>query len=57
MKIKLLMDQRVLFAKGSEIEVTEGEAVRLLSLGFAQKVEEAKEADKEKVEKPKAKKR
>lgn len=42
MKIKLLMDQRVIFAKGSEIEVEEGEAKRLLSLGFAEKVAEKK---------------
>lgn len=47
MKIKLLMDQRVIFAKGSEIEVEEGEAKRLLSLGFAEKVAEKKAVVKE----------
>lgn len=49
MKIKLLMDQRVIFAKGSEIEVDEREAERLLSLGFAEKLEEVK-AEEVKVE-------
>jgi len=47
MKIKLLMDQRVIFAKGSEIEVDEREAERLLSLGFAEKVAEKKAVVKE----------
>jgi hypothetical protein len=47
MKIKLLMDQRVIFAKGSEIEVDEREAARLLSLGFAEKVAEKKAVAKE----------
>jgi hypothetical protein len=57
MKIKLLMDQRVIFAKGSEIEVDEREAERLLSLGFAEKVAEKKEVIQEtKAEKPKKKK-
>jgi hypothetical protein len=49
MKIKLLMDQRVIFAKGSVIEVDEREAERLLSLGFAEKLEEVK-AEEVKVE-------
>ncbi len=58
MKIRMLMDNRVFFAKGSEVEVTEGEAARLLSLGFAEKVgesvkEETKEA--EATEEPKEK--
>jgi hypothetical protein len=57
MKIKLLMDQRVIFAKGSEIEVDAREAERLLSLGFAEKVAEKKEVIQEtKAEKPKKKK-
>ena len=57
MKIKLLMDQRVIFAKGSEIEVDEREAERLLALGFAEKVVEKKEVIQEtKAEKPKKKK-
>jgi hypothetical protein len=57
MKIKLLMDQRVIFAKGSEIEVDEREAERLLSLGFAEKVVGKKEVIQEtKAEKPKKKK-
>ena len=47
MKIKLLMDQRVIFAKGSEIEVDEREAERLLSLGFAEKVAGEKAVVKE----------
>lgn len=47
MKIKLLMDQRVIFAKGSEIEVDEREAERLLSLGFAEKVADKKAVVKE----------
>lgn len=53
MKIRMLMDNRVFFAKGSEVEVTEGEAKRLLSLGFAAKVEEAVKAEEpEKTEEP-----
>ena len=47
MKIKLLMDQRVIFAKGSVIEVDEREAERLLSLGFAEKVADKKAVVKE----------
>lgn len=46
MKIKMLVDNRILFAKGSEIEVDEREAVRLLSLGFAEKVEDKPEPEK-----------
>ena len=56
MKIKLLMDQRVIFAKGSVLEVGEGEAKRLLSLGFAEKVAEKKAVVETKAEKPKKKK-
>lgn len=55
MKIKLMVDQRVSFPKGSEIEVSEGEAARLLSLGFAQKVEEKPAEVEVKAEKPKKK--
>lgn len=55
MKIKMLMDSRVFFAKGSEIEVDEREAARLLSLGFAEKVAEKKVVET-KAEKPKKKK-
>ena len=47
MKIRMLMDNRVFFAKGSEVEVTEGEAKRLLSLGFAEKVADKKAVVKE----------
>ena len=63
MKIKLLMNQRVIFAKGSILEVNEGEAARLLSLGFAEKVAEVKKVEEVKAEKavkpekPKTKKR
>lgn len=42
MKIKMLVDNRVSFAKGSVLEVDEREAKRLLSLGFAEKVAEVK---------------
>ena len=56
MKIKLLMDQRVIFAKGSEIEVDEREAARLLSLGFAEKIAEKKAVTETKAERPKKKK-
>ena len=57
MKIKMLVDSRIFFAKGSEIEVDEREAERLLSLGFAEKVAEKKEVIQEtKAEKPKKKK-
>ena len=57
MKIKMLLDSRIFFAKGSEVEVDEREASRLLSLGFAEKVAEKKEVIQEtKAEKPKKKK-
>ena len=49
MKIKMLLDSRIFFAKGSVIEVDEREAERLLSLGFAEKLEEVK-AEEVKVE-------
>lgn len=42
MKIKMLVDNRVSFAKGSVLEVDEREAKRLLSLGFAEKFAEVK---------------
>ena len=41
MKIELLLNQRVVFEKGTILEVSEGEAKRLCSLGFAKKVQEA----------------
>jgi hypothetical protein len=44
MKIKMLVDSRVFFEKGSTIEVNEREAARLLSLGFAAKAEAVKAA-------------
>lgn len=50
MKIKMLMDSRVSFPKGSVIEIEEGEATRLLSLGFAEKVEEKKAVEVKKIE-------
>jgi hypothetical protein len=56
MKIKMLMDSRIFFAKGSEVEVDEREAERLLSLGFAEKVAEKKAVVETKAEKPKKKK-
>jgi Fe2+ transport system protein FeoA len=52
MKIKMLVDSRIFFTKGSEIEVNEGEAKRLLSLGFAENAEK-KTATEVKAEKPK----
>lgn len=52
MKIKMLVDSRIFFTKGSEIEVNEGEAKRLLSLGFAENAEK-KAATEVKAEKPK----
>lgn len=55
MKIKMLVDSRIFFTKGSEIEVNEGEAQRLLSLGFAENAEK-KTATKVKAEEPKAEK-
>ena len=42
MKIRMTVDNRVFFAKSTEVEVDEREAKRLLSLGFAEKVTEAK---------------
>jgi hypothetical protein len=56
MKIKLLMAQRVLFDKDAILEVSESEATRLCSLGFAEKVAAVKKAE-EPVEKPKKEKR
>ena len=56
MKIKMLLDSRIFFAKGSEVEVDEREAERLLSLGFAEKVAEKKAVVETKAEKPKKKK-
>lgn len=56
MKIKMLLDSRIFFAKGSEIEVDEREAERLLSLGFAEKIAEKKVVVETKAEKPKKKK-
>lgn len=59
MKIRMLCDNRVFFRKGEIVEVEEGEAKRLLSLGFASveptevKVEEVKA---EEPKKPKKKK-
>lgn len=44
-KIELLVDSRILFAKGSIVEVTEGEAKRLSLLGFAKRIEEKKEPE------------
>ena len=56
MKIKMLLDSRIFFAKGSEVEVDEREASRLLSLGFAEKIAEKKAVTETKAEKPKKKK-
>jgi hypothetical protein len=42
MKIRMLVDNRVVFTKGSIVDVEEVEANRLLSLGFAEKVEAPK---------------
>ena len=39
-KIEMLVDSRILFAKGSIVEVSEGEAKRLSLLGFAKRIEE-----------------
>ena len=38
----MLVDNRVVFTKGSIVDAEEGEANRLLSLGFAKKVETPK---------------
>ncbi len=53
-KIELLVDSRILFAKGSIVEVTEGEAKRLSLLGFAKRIEEIEtpEIKEEKLEVP-----
>lgn len=48
MKIKLLNEYRVLFAAGSEIEVDEREAEKLLALDVAVKAEEEKKPAKKK---------
>lgn len=52
MKVELLVNHRVFFAKGSIIEIEEQEAARLLALGFAKKAEktEAKKVEAEKAE-------
>lgn len=60
MKIELLLNQRVVFEKGTILEVSEGEANRLCSLGFAKNVQEAVKKPVETpaetvVEKPKTK--
>ena len=52
----MLLDSRIFFAKGSEVEVDEREASRLLSLGFAEKIAEKKVVVETKAEKPKKKK-
>lgn len=53
-KIELLVDSRILFAKGSIVEVSEGEAKRLSLLGFAKRIEEIEtpEIKEEKLEVP-----
>ena len=53
-KIEMLIDSRILFAKGSIVEVTEGEAKRLSLLGFAKRIEEIEtpEIKEEKLEVP-----
>lgn len=53
-KIEMLVDSRILFAKGSIVEVTEGEAKRLSLLGFAKRIEEIEtpEIKEEKLEVP-----
>ncbi len=60
MKVKLLVNHRVFFAKGSEIEVDEREGSNLLALGFAEGIEEPTEEPKAeepvKTEKPVVKK-
>lgn len=57
MKIKMLVDNRVFFAKGAIVDADEREAKRLLSLGFAEKVAEKKVIEETKVEKPKKNKK
>ena len=44
-KIEMLVDSRILFDKGSIVEVSEGEAKRLSLLGFAKRIEEKKEPE------------
>jgi hypothetical protein len=61
MKIKMLFDYRILFNKGAEVDVEEGEAKRLLSLGVAEEIkeevfEEVKAETKKAVGRPKKKK-
>lgn len=59
MKIRMLCDNRVFFRKGEVVEVEEGEAKRLLSLGFAsvEPVEaKTEEVKAEEPKKPKKKK-
>lgn len=53
-KIEMLVDSRILFAKGSIVEVSEGEAKRLSLLGFAKRIEEIEtpEIKEEKLEVP-----
>ena len=52
-EIELLVDSRILFAKGSTVEVSEGEAKRLSLLGFAKRIEaEVPEIKEEKLEVP-----
>ena len=53
-KIEMLVDSRILFAKGSIVEVTEGEAKRLSLLGFAKRIKEIEtpEIKEEKLEVP-----
>lgn len=51
MKIKMLVDNRVLFSKGSVVDAEEREAARLLNLGFAIKAEENAEEPKKAVKK------
>ena len=50
-KIEMLVDSRILFAKGSIVEVSEGEAKRLSLLGFAKRIEEKIEIPEIKEEK------
>lgn len=54
MKIRMLCDNRVFFRKGEVVEVEEGEARRLLSLGFASEEKEPVKVEVEEAEEPKA---
>ena len=61
MRIRMLCDNRVFFRKGEIVEVEEGEAKRLLSLGFASEEKEPVKVETEEVKteepkKPKKKK-